>query len=61
MNNAQITAGIYTCLEMLRLSGREDLVQYWCNFLYTEDGSCWLPSWTEDKLHVMENDVIHYA
>ena len=58
---AQVTSGIYTCLEMLRASGLDHLADYWCNLLYTENGDCWLPSWTEAKLRVMENDVIHYA
>ena len=59
MTQAQITSGIYTCLEMLRAADRLDLVEYWCNFLYTQDGDCHLPAWSEDKLRVMENDVIY--
>ena len=61
LTQAQVVSGIYTVLEMLRVSGKDDLVSYWCNLLYTENGDCWLPSWTEAKLAVMENDVIYYA
>ena len=61
MTTAQVTSGIYTCLEMLRASGKDDLVNYWCNLLYTETGDCWLPAWSEAKLRVMENDCIYYA
>ena len=61
MTNAQVTSGIYTVLEMLRVSGKDDLADYWCNLLYTENGDCWMPAWNEAKLRVMENDVIHYA
>lgn len=61
MTKAEVVTNIYTVLEMLRASGLNDLADYWCNLLYTEDGDCWLPSWTEAKLRVMENDVIHYA
>jgi hypothetical protein len=59
--NKETVTGIYTCLEMLRAADKLDLVEYWCNFLYDVNGNCWLPAWTEDKLRVMENDVIHYA
>ena len=61
MTNAQVTSGIYTVLEMLRVSGKDDLADYWCNLLYTENGDCWMPAWNESKLRVMENDCIHYA
>ena len=59
MTPAQVVSGIYTCLEMLTASGREDLHAYWCNLLYTDNGDCWLPGWSEDKLRVMENDLIY--
>lgn len=61
MTQAEVVTNIYTVLEMLRASGLDEIVDYWCNLLYTENGDCWLPSWTEAKLRVMENDVIHYA
>jgi hypothetical protein len=59
--NKETVNSIYTCLEMLRASGLDEIVQYWCNHLYTENGDCWLPSWNERNLAVMENDCIHYA
>lgn len=60
MTNKEIVSGIYTCLEMLRFE-REDLVAWWCNLLYTDQGDINLPSWSESTLRILENDVIYYG
>ena len=56
----EVVAGIYTCLEMLRFE-REDLVAWWCNLLYTNDGNVHLPMWNESTLLTLENDVAYYG
>lgn len=58
---AQVTSGIYTCLEMLRAGDREDLAAWWCNLLYTDNGDINLPAWDPLFLRSMENDVIFYT
>ena len=56
---AQVTSGIYTCLEMLLVSNREDLHAWWCNLLYKTDGGIHYPMWSEYWLQIIENDVIY--
>jgi len=50
---------IYTCLEMLRVSGKMSIVEYWINLLYDSVGNPSYSMWNETTLGVMENDVIY--
>ena len=55
----QTIRSIYNCLEMLRLSDKLSIVDYWVNLLYDIDGNPCYRSWSEHTLGVMENDVIY--
>ena len=58
MTNAQITAGIYTCLEMLRLEN-ENLHAWWCGTLYKANGDIAPRAWSQHHLTILENDCIY--
>ena len=59
MTKEDVVKNIYNCLEMLRLE-REDLVEWWCNLMYTQDGDIHHPSWNTLTLLAMENDCIFH-
>jgi hypothetical protein len=58
MTNTEIVAGIYTCLEMLRMEN-ENLHAWWCGMLYEANGDIAKNSWSEHHLTIMENDCIY--
>jgi len=55
----QTIRSIYNCLEMLRLSDKLSIVDYWVNLLYDHYGNPSYGMWSEHTLGVMENDVIY--
>ena len=61
MTLAEVTTNMYTCLEMLTASGREDLHAWWCNLLYKDNGDINNLMWTEYWLAIVENDLIYNA
>ncbi len=58
MTNTEIVAGIYTCLEMLRMEN-ENLHAWWCDGLYTANGDIVESAWSQTTLTIMENDCIY--